>query len=758
MSQFITAVVKFWSNRQWTDLPASFTYEFKEEIILPFPSIFHLHNGLNTITKNNVSIFVFPKKKSEDTTSLKPNTFTTHLEYARNALKYSRTLLHPYLLRVYEAVEVSSGIYIVTEAVTPLCLSCWLPDISWGLYRLTSTLQFFHETCKVAHNLISPYAVYVTNDTAQWCLGNFDCVDSIEHTSISSKFQDHPLYTSQISVSIPDCQNTVIDRWRLAHIIQWASHSKKSSYAMTARSYCDFQNVSFTKPSALRELYKELCKGVTSRRGSIKTLKEILHNTSLYFNTQLVLAMMFFDQFSLKSDVEKKDFFETLPKMLDTIPCDCQFFLLLPQITKLVQTSDQMETLALCILYIGENIKTTYYDDIQREIYSSTVLPILLVLLHKTNRALRYLLLKNLELYYHYFKTEQIEDIFKPVCLGLSDSTVSLRVSTLTALTILLPKVTNTKLIDEAIQQIFHLSCKDTEVSSRFQALQCLRSLYNASILSRQTNNFFQSLIHSTQDGNEECRQMALETLSLSLDGELTRDDYVILMKQVAPSFCICSTDKNTIVQATAFCALEKLILKARQFVPPLQCTQPDAPKTPQICSIVPLAALDNESSISSPLQGEENSLLDSNLPFSLPSLSKIGIPSQNSFIESPDHQSDATLTTHSSLSFHNCHQFLTPDDQNCTPQNSGKDIKVSPLSTTFPKKPSNPTTSTTKLQASPNMSKKISDSSFESIKVSTLSFWEDFDVNQTNNSVKASENNVDAIKKILAARQKNLR
>jgi hypothetical protein len=92
-------------------------------------------------------------------------------------------------------------------------------------------------------------------------------------------------------------------------------------------------------------------------------------------------------------------------------------------------------------------------------------------------------------------------------------------------------------------------------------------------------------------------------------------------MKQVAPSFCICSTDKNTIVQATAFSALEKLILKVKQFVPPLQCNQLDDQKTAEISSVLPIAHLDDESSVYSHLQREETNSLNPNPPTSLPNV-----------------------------------------------------------------------------------------------------------------------------------------
>jgi hypothetical protein len=125
-------------------------------------------------------------------------------------------------------------------------------------------------------------------------------------------------------------------------------------------------------------------------------------------------------------------------------------------------------------------------------------------------------------------------------------------------------------------------------------------------------------------------------------------------------------------------------------------------------------------------------------------------------------------------LSFHNYDQFSTPDNHSIITQvsqdilkpplrrflflqKSGKNVHGSPSSTTFRKNLSNPTTSTTKFQISSDISKKDSETCFENIKASGLSFWDDFDLNQTNNTVKASGNNIDAIKKILASRQKNI-
>jgi SCY1-like protein 1 len=120
------------------------------------------------------------------------------LPLARNALKKLRTLRHPDVLKFLDSSETESQVWIITEQVDPLAsrISFESGDEDakiWGLSRLSTALQFIHNTGAATHGNVRPESVFVT-PSGEWRLGGFEVLSSLrDQGPVLYVRQDHKL-------------------------------------------------------------------------------------------------------------------------------------------------------------------------------------------------------------------------------------------------------------------------------------------------------------------------------------------------------------------------------------------------------------------------------------------------------------------------------------------------------------------------------------------------------------------------------------
>ncbi|GKZ84234.1 hypothetical protein AnigIFM56816_009555, partial [Aspergillus niger] len=150
---------------------SSFPYSLGDRVDLS-DSIWTLHNATKREDGLPCSVFTF------DIASNK-----SRLPLAKNAVRKSRTLRHPGVIKVLDTIETETSLYIVTERVVPLSWHVKRRSLSeetskWGLYTVASTLKFINGDAASVHGVVRASSVF-TSESGEWKLGGFDILSSM---------------------------------------------------------------------------------------------------------------------------------------------------------------------------------------------------------------------------------------------------------------------------------------------------------------------------------------------------------------------------------------------------------------------------------------------------------------------------------------------------------------------------------------------------------------------------------------------------
>ncbi|KUM61917.1 hypothetical protein ACN42_g5179 [Penicillium freii] len=104
-------------------------------------SVWALHNGTKRDDGSACSVFAFDVNANK-----------SRLPLAKNAVRKSRTLRHPGVIKVLDTIETEHNLYIVTERVVPLSWPVKRRSLSeetakWGLYTVAFTAPCAHPRC-----------------------------------------------------------------------------------------------------------------------------------------------------------------------------------------------------------------------------------------------------------------------------------------------------------------------------------------------------------------------------------------------------------------------------------------------------------------------------------------------------------------------------------------------------------------------------------------------------------------------------------
>lgn len=576
MAGFLNAFTHLLSGRPWSDLPASFCYTINERVPLPFPSVFALYTGTNNTTAEEVSVFIFDKKTGG--TKRTPVSETDPLLcFARNCLKCVRTMRHPYILRIFEAVETPSGIYIATENVKPLYLCEIPPDPSWGIYQIASAVNFINESCNSIHGLICPFTTFVTAQGSQWRLGTFDCVRPITvspNTSDAHPSTAHPLSSCGFDPPSTVTNSVLVDRWGLALLVTW-SYTRSSSAAgngITAPSLSPPERCLSRIPPLARHLCDDLLPGAAKQRASklsYKNMKIMLKEHPLFAENPLVKVMLFFEEINLKGNWDKEAFFASLPDVLRTIPCQAQYVQILPQLAAQLEFFARPDLLLPSVLLIGENVRLEASKSgsapgapvvSDAAVYQQYLTPVLVKFFKSPDRAARLLLLQHLSSFEAYLSTNDTEDIFDSVSLGFTDSFVSLREATLRSMIYFVPKLASAAHVDKAFQKLSRMLHEDPEGAIRTNAVICLAKLYSSFCKPQHAKAIGVQLIRALKDAFPPCRAAALAAIGVAVCADPLVFSREELMVRFAPAVCHRCVDPDLSVQEAAFTTLQHII------------------------------------------------------------------------------------------------------------------------------------------------------------------------------------------------------
>eukprot|EP00923_Selenidium_pygospionis_P000325 GHVN01000647.1.p1 GENE.GHVN01000647.1~~GHVN01000647.1.p1 ORF type:complete len:878 (-),score=163.10 GHVN01000647.1:815-3448(-) len=555
----------------------------------PTAALFTLYNGTKRADGGGVSVFILDKKK-KDLGSAK-------LSLARAALQRLKSLRHPYIAKLLEGVEVESGIYIVTERVTPLLWTQLPVDAAWGLLQVTSVLNFLNTDCQLVHGLISPLTVYVT-DTGNWKLSCFELCQSFSaspYQRTTTELLNHPNCLRYGAKPTQEQQTGVssslwIDRWGLAYLIAWTSAAgqslKKWEAAQLAAGHTSLVPTSSRSPpsppgvevdSVINKMtvhfppihslvgqvspqIKKIIEWLLSSKTAPADLSLLLKPDSYFNNNPTVKIMAFLETVSLKSVYEREQFFETLPDLLTSLPLQLKTQQLLPELVRAISDpatiASTSPTIILSpILQIAEALNT--------DAFRTRLLPCLVNLFKSPDRALRFALLQSIALIDTHLDTQTANtSLFEPLCMGFADSSAPLREATLKAMIYFVPKLNRANL-DKALRLMAKL-LEDSEPAIRTNTLICFARLAQSGAIPKEKAKkiLMTAVVKALRDPFVAARIAALQSATVMSRSGVFEGEEVAL--HVMPHVCRSLVDRDPKVRGIGFSTLEQLMTSVR--------------------------------------------------------------------------------------------------------------------------------------------------------------------------------------------------
>lgn len=244
-----------------------------------------------------VTVFIFNIKSNPE-----------KLPFARNSLKRAKTIRFPDCLKFIDGCESESQIIIGTEQVEPL-KSILFNDLDvnlvrLGLYKISSTIKFLAEDCKMIHGTISIHSVYVTR-SGEWKLGGFETLQPIQEESFL-KTHRHILPLDVPLAPELDYENntptSAVDFWLLGCLIF-------SIFNGSIKNRMELESGNRNQiPIVLFRHYKGLVASNPASRLDVARFLKFTTASKGYFDDDFIATSLFLEQLALKDKAEKENF------------------------------------------------------------------------------------------------------------------------------------------------------------------------------------------------------------------------------------------------------------------------------------------------------------------------------------------------------------------------------------------------------------------------------------------------------------------
>ncbi|CDU18737.1 uncharacterized protein PY17X_1104300 [Plasmodium yoelii] len=454
---------QYFVDKIFGDLPPNFNYVIKNKI--EYNGIrggyYDMYDGTN---KNNeeVSIFIYEKNNKDFHSNVK--------KYVNNHLNYSKKLIHPNILKVLYTFDNDKRIYIVTEKCVPLFFEKIKGDPIWGIYEIINAVNFINNFNYV-HCLINPFSVFVTSK-GRWKLSLFDCIyeKDMNIHNILNNIKDHLFFSYGYKlINFSNISKPVaIDAYGLAYLMVWSyqnymiesqnkesklfnmnignsilSENDKDDYFRNGKTVKEIKNIFYLNmditqiykkclPKNLWNIYETLIQ--YSIKGIDINFSTILNSDNIMGN-YIVKTMLFLTEIHMKSRIEKTDFFCNLYKNLDNINIDVKVQLILPEISKNLEVSENLEKCLEIILIISKDMNI---NDFEKTIY-----PIFFKYFLQTDRSIRYILLEYFSVIEKNLNNNNMNEIYISYMYGFSDNNITIKNATIKNFIYIFPKLKN---------------------------------------------------------------------------------------------------------------------------------------------------------------------------------------------------------------------------------------------------------------------------------------------------------------------------
>ncbi|KAJ5226901.1 uncharacterized protein N7469_006907 [Penicillium citrinum] len=512
-------------------------------------SIWTLHNGTKRDDGSTCSVFTFDI-----------NVNKSRLPLARNAVRKSRTLRHPGVIKVLDTIETESNLYIVTERVAPLEWQVKRRSLNeetakWGLYGISSTLKFINEDASSVHGAVRAASVY-TSESGEWKLGGFDILSSmIEDDAIiytyGSLVPDSHRYTPPEIVkggwdTIKRHPLSAVDAYGLGILIFEVFNGHFSGGDQAGKT----TNI----PPSMQQSYKRLCTANPKLRLSPAHFVEQGKKHGGFFQTSLIRLTEDMESLGLKSDAEREEFINELDTLSDDFPEDFFKMKVLPELLKSVEFGGGGPKVLSSTIKIGSKLSADEFN--------AKLTPVIVRLFGNPDRALRVCLLDNLPMMIDNLPQKVVNDkIFPQMTSGFTDVAPVVREQTVKAVLTVINKLSD-RVVNGELLRFLARTANDEQPGIRTNTTICLGKI--AKNLSQGTRSkvLIAAFTRAIRDPFQHARVAGLLALSATID-VFTEEDCA---GKILPAICPSLLDKEKLIRDQANKTLDLYIQRVRKF------------------------------------------------------------------------------------------------------------------------------------------------------------------------------------------------
>ncbi|KAI5462461.1 armadillo-type protein [Mariannaea sp. PMI_226] len=551
-----------------------FPYTFGDIVDID-ESIWTLYNGTKKEDGSNCSIFSF------DITAKR-----SQLPLAKNALKKLRTLRHPGVIKVLDAVETETYIYIATERVVPLRWhvrrkSLSPETIKWGIHSVARTIKFINEDASSIHGSLKVGSVY-TSESGEWKLGGFDVLSSI-------KDDESIIYT--YGGIVPDAGRYAPPELARGgwDVIKKNPHSAVDAYNLGVLLFevfnGDYQGTDQAGqtrniPPTMHSSYKRLCNANPKARITTGAFLDQGSRAGSFFDSPLIRLTEGIDNLDIKTAEEKEEFLTGLDELSDDFPEEFFKMKVMPELMKSAEFGGGGPKAIGVVLKISTKLSNEDFD--------SRVTPFVVRMFGNPDRAIRVCLLDNLHVMIDRLPQKIVNDkIFPLISTGFTDVAPVVREQTLKSVLVIITKLSDRTINGDLLKQLAK-TANDEQPGIRTNTTICLGKIAKNLGTSSRSKVLIAAFTRSLRDPFVHARNAALMALAATAEYFTDEDSACRVLPVITPLLI----DKEKIIREAANRAADIYLQKIRKaaasmpdsVLPPPQASDGSTPRmgTPQ--------------------------------------------------------------------------------------------------------------------------------------------------------------------------------
>ncbi|KAL4999589.1 armadillo-type protein [Aspergillus recurvatus] len=525
---------------------SSFPYSLGDRVDIS-ESIWTLHNATRREDGSACSVFTFEIASNK-----------SRLPLAKNAVRKSRTLRHPGVIKVLDTIETETSIYIVTERVVPLSWHVKRRSLSeetskWGLYTIASTLKFINGDAASVHGAVRASSVY-TSESGEWKLGGFDILSSMNDDqaviyTYGSLLPDTARYTPPEIVkggwdAIKRHPLTAVDSYGLAILV----------FEVFNANFTGEVGKMTNIPPSMHQSYKRLGTANPKLRLSPAHFVEQGKKSGGFFETPLIRLTDDIDSLGLKSDAEREEFLNELDNLSEDFPEEFFKMKVLPELLKSVEFGGGGPKVLSAILKIGGKLS--------QDEFNAKLTPVIVRLFGNPDRAIRVCLLDNLPIMAENLSQKVVNDkIFPQMTSGFTDSAPVVREQTVKAVLPIINKL-NDRTINGELLKFLARTANDEQPGIRTNTTICLGKIAKNLGQSSRAKVLVAAFTRALRDPFVHARNAGLLALSATLDVFSEED----CATKVLPAICPALLDREKLIRDQANKTLDLYLQRVRKY------------------------------------------------------------------------------------------------------------------------------------------------------------------------------------------------